>query len=254
MNKRKRSPGLSAQLFMGVLLSMLVAALAFILFFAIGNFLLDHTVYGQDFAERMADRSFEKLQDFVTQEEITPQKLRRLNAWCASHESAYLSLYIDGEPVYESPIREDQEPDLEGSALEMENADQRYELTLSDGTVAEAFLYYFAAEAFYIWMSAISAALAFAVFSICFITLVHRKLRYIQKLKQELDILAGGELDYEVTVRGTDELGELASGIDNMRRSILNHQRAEDEMRAANSQLVTAMSHDLRTPLTSLMA
>lgn len=239
---------------MGVLLSMLVAALAFILFFAIGNFLLDHTVYGQDFAERMADRSFEKLQDFVTQEEITPQKLRRLNAWCASHESAYLSLYIDGEPVYESPIREDQEPDLEDSALEMENADQRYELTLSDGTVAEAFLYYFAAEAFYIWMSAISAALAFAVFSICFITLVHRKLRYIQKLKQELDILAGGELDYEVTVRGTDELGELASGIDNMRRSILNHQRAEDEMRAANSQLVTAMSHDLRTPLTSLMA
>lgn len=39
-----------------------------------------------------------------------------------------------------------------------------------------------------------------------------------------------------------------------MRRSILAHQKAEDEMRAANSELVTAMSHDLRTPLTSLLA
>ena len=39
-----------------------------------------------------------------------------------------------------------------------------------------------------------------------------------------------------------------------MRRSILKHQRSEEEIRSANSRLVTAMSHDLRTPLTSLMA
>ena len=39
-----------------------------------------------------------------------------------------------------------------------------------------------------------------------------------------------------------------------MRRSILTHQESEDAIRSANSQLVTAMSHDLRTPLTSLMA
>jgi signal transduction histidine kinase len=57
-----------------------------------------------------------------------------------------------------------------------------------------------------------------------------------------------------VTVQGQDELSELAAGIDEMRRSILRHQQAEDEIRSANSQLVTAMSHDLRTPLTSLLA
>ena len=59
---------------------------------------------------------------------------------------------------------------------------------------------------------------------------------------------------YTVSVQGQDELSELATGIDEMRRSILKHQQAEDEIRSANSQLVTAMSHDLRTPLTSLMA
>ena len=68
-----------------------------------------------------------------------------------------------------------------------------------------------------------------------------------------MDILAGGDLSYRVTVAGEDELSELASGIDQMRLSILEHQRSEDAMRSANSQLVTAMSHDLRTPLTSLL-
>ena len=39
-----------------------------------------------------------------------------------------------------------------------------------------------------------------------------------------------------------------------MRRSILKHQELEDQMRSANSELITAMSHDLRTPLTALLA
>ena len=43
-------------------------------------------------------------------------------------------------------------------------------------------------------MIGVSGLLAFAVFSLCFVSLVHRKLRYIQKLKKELDILAGGDL------------------------------------------------------------
>ena len=80
-----------------------------------------------------------------------------------------------------------------------------------------------------------------------------KRLLGIDAVKDELDILAGGDLNYKVTVRGNDELSELARGIDEMRRSILEHQEAEEKMRAANSALVTAMSHDLRTPLTSLL-
>ena len=66
--------------------------------------------------------------------------------------------------------------------------------------------------------------------------------------------MAGGELERPVPVLGYDELSELAAGMDEMRRSFLAHLREEDQIRSANSQLVTAMSHDLRTPLTSLLA
>ena len=96
--------------------------------------------------------------------------------------------------------------------------------------------------------------IAYLAFSLCFVALISRKVSYINLLKEELDILSGGQLEYAVTIHGSDEIGELALGIDQMRCSILKHQETEEQMRSANSELITAMSHDLRTPLTSLLA
>ena len=253
MNKHS----LSVQLLAGVLLSLFIAVLAFGLFFSLGNALLDHTVYGESFSEKMADRQFQQLQSYVEKESVTVDRLSRLNAWCSRGKGVYLTVYRDGTLIYESPVvrvvrAQPLDPDSFDPAAE--NAEREYSLRFFDGVETQAFLYYFASDAFYIWMIGVSGLLAFAVFSLCFVSLVHRKLRYIQMLKKELDILAGGDLDYSVTVQGQDELSELAAGIDEMRRSIVKHQRAEDEIRSANSQLVTAMSHDLRTPLTSLLA
>lgn len=248
----KRS--LSVQLLVGVLLSLLAAALSFFLLFALGNTLLDHTVYGDRFSRKMSDRQFRQLQSYVADETITCETTSRLNAWCSRGSGVYLTIYRDGTLIYESSAARQQELEPDEFSVIAENEENEYALTLSDGVTVKAFLYYFASDAFFFWMIGVSGLLSFAVFSACFVWLVHRKLRYIKRLKKELDILASGDLSYAVTVQGQDELGELASGIDEMRRSILKHQQAEDEMRSANSQLVTAMSHDLRTPLTSLLA
>ena len=242
---------LSVQLLAAVLLSLLAAAAAFGVLY---NELIDHTFYSERFTQRMADRQFKRLQDFVTQEAVTTEKLHRLNAWCSRGSGVYLIVYRDGALIYESQVVKELSAETEDYDPEEENAQREYALTFSDGVTAQAFLYYYASEAFYFWMVGVSGLLAFAVLSLCFIVLVNRKVRYIKRLKTELDILSGGDMEHPVTVRGQDELGELATGIDEMRRSILNHQRSEAEIRSANSQLVTAMSHDLRTPLTSLLA
>lgn len=257
MSKRvSRSLGL--QLLYGAVVSLLAAVVVFTVFLLLGGRLLDRTVYGQVFVSRMADRQFETLQEFVKAEGITRENLYRLNAWCSRSENVYLTLYMNDavEILYESPLSDEDKAYLAAEMYdpELENPEREYALTLADGTMLRAFLYYYAGDAYYYWTAVIGGVLAFLTFSGCFIALVRRKLAYIMQLKRELDILAGGDLNYPVSVRGQDELGELASGIDQMRRSILNHQAAEERMRAANSQLITAMSHDLRTPLTSLMA
>lgn len=238
----------------GVLLSLLAAALVFALCSFAGSMLLGRTVYGKTFENQMANRQFSELQNYVEREKITINNLHRLNAWCNRGDQVYLTVYVNGVIRYESPIAANGELEEDDFDISFENPDREYLLQLSDGTQAQAFLYYYASDAYYYWVMGLSALLAFATFSVCFIIFVHRKLRYVKQLKEELDILSSGDLHYAVTVKGVDELGELAQGIEQMRRSILAHQETEDQMRSANSQLVTAMSHDLRTPLTSLLA
>ena len=248
MNRKTPSRSLSIQLLLGVLLSLFVTALSFAVFFALGNGLLDHTVYGKRFSDKMSDRLFKQLQSYVTQEGVSSERLSRLNAWCSRGKGVYLTVYQDGVLIYESPITKKETLDPDGFDPAAENAEREYALRFSDGITAQAFLYYFASDAFYFWMIGTSALLAFAVFSFCFVSLVHRKLRYIQKLKKELDILAGGDLSYAVTVQGQDELSELAAGIDEMRRSILKHQQAEDEIRSAHAiDLFAGFSGDSRS-------
>lgn len=72
-------------------------------------------------------------------------------------------------------------------------------------------------------------------------------------LGKELEILKGGDLNYQITIRGNDELAALAGEMDSMRRAIRSRQEEEELAHLANRGIVTAMSHDLRTPLTALM-
>lgn len=255
---KRISRSLSAQLLCGALLSLTVAALALGLTLALGSVCLDHTVYGQPFARKMADKEFSKLEDYVAEEQISRSSIQKLNLWCNRTNVLSLTIYQGNERIYASTTRyyvdiQDEELIFDPNPEE-EDPDAAYALTLSDGTVVQAYLYYYAGDGFYICLTVLAAAVAFLTFSVCFIALVHHKLLYITKLKEELDILSGGALEYNVTVQGEDELGQLAYGIDQMRLSILSHQQAEERARSASSHLVTAMSHDLRTPLTSLLA
>jgi signal transduction histidine kinase len=52
---------------------------------------------------------------------------------------------------------------------------------------------------------------------------------------------------------GYDEISRLSVNVENMRKSILYNLEKEREARDANTELITAMSHDVRTPLTVLL-
>ena len=239
MIRERLSRSLGAQLFVGVLVSLLLAILVYGICFALGTLLLDHTVYGDSFMKRMEDRYFDQLREFVQENQITSGNLPLLNAWCSRGERVYLTLEQDGTVLYESAwaMRIDKKvnnrPEMgpEDSQMGFRHHDQGYDLTLNDGTKTRAFLNYYAGDAFYYWLLFVSGVFAFVAFSILFISFVHHKLRYIRQLRADLDILAGGDLAYAVTVKGQDELGELAVGIDTMRRSILTHQQTEEQMR-----------------------
>ena len=75
----------------------------------------------------------------------------------------------------------------------------------------------------------------------------------IIRLSQEAATVGAGDLDGPITVDGVDEVATLAADIDGMRDAIIERMGNEKRAWEANSELITAMSHDIRTPMTSLI-
>ena len=81
----------------------------------------------------------------------------------------------------------------------------------------------------------------------------NRLTRRIIRLSQEAAGVGAGDLEGIITVDGVDEIAALAADIDGMRDSIIERMGNEKRAWEANSELITAMSHDIRTPMTSLI-
>ncbi|MGO4987585.1 histidine kinase dimerization/phospho-acceptor domain-containing protein [Gallicola sp. Sow4_E12] len=108
-------------------------------------------------------------------------------------------------------------------------------------------------ESYYRAADTVSAGISFLAFLGIVLYSIRRKLKYITKIESELKILGGGDLTYPITIKGKDELASLAKEVERMRCALLERQETEEAAHEANRGLVTAMSHDLRTPLTALI-
>jgi signal transduction histidine kinase len=74
----------------------------------------------------------------------------------------------------------------------------------------------------------------------------------IARLNRAARDVARGDLDVAVPVEGTDEIAELAASFNEMTRRLREAEQARLEVEAARGQLLTAVGHDLRTPLASV--
>jgi signal transduction histidine kinase len=74
----------------------------------------------------------------------------------------------------------------------------------------------------------------------------------IRAIRDGLQAVERGERDIRVTVGSSRELGDLAHAANTMIRTLASAERHRDAAEAARRQVIAAVSHDLRTPLTSL--
>lgn len=81
---------------------------------------------------------------------------------------------------------------------------------------------------------------------------VNRKMNSIILLKQNILQMAGEDLSAPMPKLWPDEIGILAHELDHMRAALKETIAHEQESRKANQDLISALSHDLRTPLTIL--
>jgi len=77
-------------------------------------------------------------------------------------------------------------------------------------------------------------------------------LRDVEAIRDGLMAVGRGERDIRIETSARDELAELASAANAMISRLRAEEAARDQSDAARRDLVAAVSHDLRTPITSL--
>ena len=80
-----------------------------------------------------------------------------------------------------------------------------------------------------------------------------KKFDYVDYISKEVESIKEGSIDYKLEIRGNDQIARLANNINNMSeglgKAVDNAIRSEK----MKTELITNVSHDLKTPLTSII-
>lgn len=94
----------------------------------------------------------------------------------------------------------------------------------------------------------------FTVLTIAFFLLLIRKsVLYLEEITKTLDEISEGNLEIQIPVKTTDELGKMAETVNNMAYKLRTAIEEERRLEKSKNDLITNISHDLRTPLTATL-
>lgn len=235
-----------------LVIAFCISAVFFTLIHAGGEALTRIYLKRTHYTQKENERRIGELEAFVRKNRITPDQSAMLTKWVDRQRVVWLQIYRDNTLLYDSKysdIEQDTEYYIKNDYSEWEPSRQ---VEFQDG-MADVFLYGMYTYQFLNIALVVELLLSFLLFLGIVMAGIHRSMSYIKRLSSEIEILEDGNLDYPVTVLGKDELAVLANGIDNMRRSVKTRIRQEKELMKINQAMITGLSHDLRTPLTSLM-
>jgi signal transduction histidine kinase len=188
----------------------------------------------------------------VTKQELSSTDYVQIDQWIQEQQLVYLELFDGNYLIYDSMYDPDEQGIYYEIDLNYEDWGNVYSVTFADKTVIACISGFYDYQ-LYNTIQTVNLVLSFSVFWLLLLLGIRSKLQYIQQLQQEIDILKGGGLEHPITISGHDELSDLAKGLEAMRCSIQQQMEQEAYLRTANQTMITELSHDLRTPLTSIL-
>lgn len=270
-------------LLLGLVLGMGLGSLTMV----VGDALIDHVYLSEEAMEERCRDLLDEFEAFVQERNVKAAQARDITVWAKQQNRIYLMVYEvtlledgvemraivdsgwwDEENYYPAEGETEDEgyyadtittydEDAEEALAEVTEEIYGYGycqrmMEFADGTYLVQVTEY-SEEPLYEFVTILSYAVILAVFLLVVLLYHQRTISYIIKLSQEVEAIAHGKLDGAITVKNRDETGILAEHVDTMRTSIIQEMRAEQEAWNANSDLITRMSHDIRTPLTILL-
>lgn len=100
----------------------------------------------------------------------------------------------------------------------------------------------------------VSFVSAIVLFVVLFLFLVGERLAYIGEVVKGIEALGRHDFTYEIPLQGENELTELAKNINQLSKEEQSLKEKERQLQEEKEGLIRSLSHDIRTPLTSLMS
>lgn len=248
----QRKYTLTKKLALLILAAAIVSGIVFLTLQKITNDLIDGYLSSDEYYEQESAKYIQKFSRYVSENGLSSTDRNAFGEWVKKENYINLTIFKDQVLQYDSIYFGDDESAYGKEKVTQYALNHSYPVRFSDGK-GRVMVYGFYSSRYHDLAFTLELLGATFIFLIIVLLGIRKSLRYLQTIHQEIHILEGGELDYEMTVKGHDELAMIAKSIEDLRKAFLDKLQAIDELQEESRSLVTEMSHDMRTPLTSLM-
>ena len=232
------------------LLGAAVGVLVYLALAAFGGRMIDEVYMSSENVARRKAKIYSAFSSYVSARGITGRDSAAVARWTASHDYVTIflfdtgrsqQLYAGGEIV--SRAAEGYDPAVHGKLFPVRFADGLYQIAIDDSSQLRQ-------RQVVKIISIVGAGLCFLILEFWY---TDRLTRRIIALSKEANAVSSGELDRHIPIVGEDELSDLAASMEEMRQSVIERLGSEKRAWEANAELITSVSHDIRTPMTSLI-
>lgn len=283
-DKNKKHP-IVFSLYFGLIGAVLVGAFFSVAIFfgvrSVSEYYITEVYLSDSEKQAREERYIEDLQRFINEKGITAGDTARLEDWLGEwiedNDYVFISVYdgdellfssIRNDPPEPNPDDKDEDRDKDGGTVggiltgptkdellnEVAKITDTKQIKTADGEGVLLVKIYEYTEYFYRDMFTImSLVIAMVVLAVVMVEHLSRIIMRIKRLQYDVNEVAAGHMDHEIVATGYDEITKLSYDVDNMRLSMLKNLEKEREALQMNTELITSMSHDIRTPLTVLM-
>ncbi len=254
MAEHKTWHTLTVKLMAVVCLALMLAVLTFLVMGVLGDAVVSRYYLSERAVGARLAREVDSLRGFVAEHQVRSTDIDAIGAWNREHRYIQMTVSGLGTTVKSDSGGAELVTNDYGIIIRSEDsiASAKYPVNFRDGVFTVSIydrsqgLY----EAWVDWSSLFVAALVF----LTVVLIYDRSLtRTVQMLSRQVRRVSQGDLQMQIKPVTHDEIGQLALDVDAMRLSIIDKLQREEQAWQANTQLITAISHDVRTPLTALM-
>lgn len=244
---------LNAKMLFALLLALLLGAGVFFAAYEIGNYFIDNVYMSSESVSARKAKIYTEFNGYVRQNNLAATDAAAIARWTAEREN--VTIIVTGGGNNYSVRRGQQAPvnnqisdlvqiaGIYGKLYPMRFADGEYQIAIGDSSQNRE-------RGVFLIGSLVLGGVALLAVMLLYIRSVTAR---IIDLSEEATVIGAGDLEAPINTAGGDEISLLATEMDNMRRAVIERMGNEKRAWEANSELITAISHDIRTPMTSLI-